>query len=84
MDLSNIAIAIIAVTAPVGIVIAIWGLMQAHLAWVLAKQERRRIERSIPKIEAKYKPTYLEQCGYSPKECEECHLPGDCPLCGAT
>lgn len=26
---------------------------------------------------------YLEECGFSPDECKESHLPGDCPLCGA-
>lgn len=23
------------------------------------------------------------EIGYDPRECQECHLPGDCPLCGA-
>lgn len=22
------------------------------------------------------------ECGFSPDECSESHLPGDCPLCG--
>jgi len=22
--------------------------------------------------------------GFDPLECDECHLPGDCPLCGAS
>jgi len=26
---------------------------------------------------------YLSNCGFDPDECRECHLPGDCPLCGA-
>ena len=26
---------------------------------------------------------YLRECGYSPNECRDSHLPGDCPLCGA-
>lgn len=25
----------------------------------------------------------LKLCGLDKEECEECHLPGDCPLCGA-
>lgn len=26
---------------------------------------------------------YWREYGFSPIECEEFHLPGDCPLCGA-
>lgn len=25
---------------------------------------------------------YAIECGFDPKECQEMHLPGDCPLCG--
>lgn len=29
------------------------------------------------------KEIYLRKYGLSQIECDECHLPGDCPLCGA-
>ena len=27
---------------------------------------------------------YVRELGYDLDECEDCHLPNDCPLCGAT
>lgn len=41
----------------------------------------RQIDREIEREVGQH--TYLKECGFSPNECNEYHLPGDCPLCGA-
>ena len=59
-----------------------WG-MGLTLLVLISLDIRLRRERQKVKQE-KEKPTFLFiDYGYDPKECEECHLPGDCPLCGA-
>ena len=42
-------------------------------------------EWSLPVELRAYDKTYIleYESGYDPKECEESHLSGDCPLCGA-
>jgi len=64
----------------------------AFLLFMLIEQNRylkRRIKRSERQLdEANLKCEAAElKCeatfsGFDPIECEECHLPGDCPLCG--
>jgi len=44
------------------------------------RRDREKREREQAEIEQQLKIT---DYGYDLKECEECHLPGDCPLCGA-
>ena len=44
----------------------------------LKKQEEER--KLFAELDRK---VYLHACGYDEKECQETHLPGDCPLCGA-
>ena len=44
---------------------------------------RRRVKRlraDLDKVNLRCEATLRD---YDPIECEECHLPGDCPLCGA-
>jgi len=50
-------------------------------AWLRSsrRRDRERREKEQLEIERKFKVT---DYGYDPKECAECHLPGDCPLCG--
>jgi len=80
MDLSSVEVVIIAVIASIGLAAAIFGLLSVRSYWIAERHDRRRIERE--EIEDEYK-AHLKQCGFTPDECEECHLPGDCPLCGA-
>lgn len=45
---------------------------------------RRRIERVTAKLDKANLRCEAAFIGCDPIECEECHLPGDCPLCGAS
>jgi len=40
------------------------------------------VEKRVRRERQERKQLYFDDYGYDPKECEECHLPGDCPLCG--
>ncbi len=49
--------------------------------------ENRYLKRRVERLQAKLDKANL-RCeaafiGCDPIECEECHLPDDCPLCGA-
>ena len=50
-------------------------------AWLRSgrRQDREKREREQLETEKQTKSTIY---GWDYKECEECHLPGDCPLCG--
>ena len=60
------------------IVAVLLGLLLGALddIWMNFKEDRD-IEREAGQH------AYLKECGFSPNECSEYHLPGDCPLCGA-
>ncbi len=56
--------------------------------WINHKTEKEVIdEMSAVLAEALViarKEIYFRPYGFSPSECNEMHLPGDCPLCGAS
>lgn len=63
------------------IFVMICGLLTIYFAWHDIRQQKK-----IRVLEAEIRHTkhnqYFRELGYDPDECEDCHLPGDCPLCG--
>ena len=51
--------------------------------WLRSGRRRDREKREREQIEVEQR-LKIDNCGYDPKECDECHLPGDCPLCGGS
>ena len=45
---------------------------------------RRKIRHLETRIKHYAEHNYLRDYGYDSDECEDCHLPGDCPLCGGS
>ena len=75
-------------------VLSLLGIPIAFLFFVLIVQ-KHYLERRVKRLEAKLGEANrgLEEAnrrcdvsllGFDSVECDECHLPGDCPLCGAT
>jgi len=75
--INNIGIFIMGFAWGVGLVIIILFSVDA---WLRGGKRRARKQREKELAE---KQLDLTAYGYDLKECEECHLPGDCPLCGA-
>ena len=46
------------------------------------RDARQAEEAASKRADAYYKR--WQRYGVDPDECDECHLPGDCPLCGAS
>lgn len=68
-------------------VLSLLAIPIAFWLWVLAV-ENRYLDRRVERLQAKLDKANLQReaafLGCDPVECEECHLPGDCPLCGAS
>ena len=68
-------------------VLSLLAIPIAFWLWVLAL-ENRYLNRRVERLQAKLDKANLQReaafLGFDPIECEECHLPGDCPLCGAS
>lgn len=69
-------------TLGVGVMLVIFIGFETHRLTTRGKRraERERCEREA--TESKGNMFWLAR-GLDPRECGECHLPGDCPLCGA-
>ena len=65
------------------LLMVVWGLLI-----VFFQREDWRLRKKIRKLEAELEHTkhnqYVRELGLDPDECSDVHLPGDCPLCGAT
>lgn len=59
-----------------------YGIGLVVIAWVLKRYWKiHREKKHQAKVDAL--DTLLWVRDFDPEECRECHLPGDCPLCGA-
>jgi len=67
-------------------VISLFAIPIAFLLFLLTVQ-KHYLERRVKRLKAKLDEANIKYdvalLGFDPVECEECHLPGDCPLCGA-
>lgn len=74
-------------------VLSLLAIPIAFLFFVLIEQYRylkrriKRLQTELDEAKLKHEAAKLKFeatfSGFDPIECEECHLPGDCPLCGA-
>lgn len=57
-----------------------WGTVVGMLITLVSVKLGLRAQRREKEI---FRKLDLKLIGLNKEECEECHLPGDCPLCGA-
>jgi len=52
----------------------------------MTKQEeiKRLIQEKVNQVVVYEDKNNAIESGFDPEECSECHLPGDCPLCGGS
>ena len=62
-----------------GIIVPL-GIIALVFAFEQLRQMRKQDKKERDKAEER---RYMIECDFSPSECAESHLPGDCPLCGA-